>query len=183
MVFHGLPQLAVHDLLGARASAMGEKQAFRFIPYYEGEERSVTYRALHGRTMAIAGEVQALAGQGERCAAVISRPVVDFVAAFLVASMRASRRCRSRASHAGDRSTVASGRGGLPRRNPSLVLSTAAHRKLAEQTYPHVPRLLQRPWVATDSVPDDRRQNGAGAAGRRPADRISPIHVGVDVVA
>jgi acyl-CoA synthetase (AMP-forming)/AMP-acid ligase II/acyl carrier protein len=154
MLPHDLPQLAVHELLRARASALGDKLAFRFVPHHDGEEQTVTFRVLHDRAMAIAGEVQTLAGQGER-ALLLYPPGLDFVAAFFgclysgIVAVPVAPPTRNRTSLV-EAVFRASG--------PSLVLSTAAHRKLAEQTYTHLPDLLNRPWVATDRVPDERKQ-------------------------
>ena len=69
------------DLLQARASTMGDKQGFRFVVGSGEEERSLTYRELHERAMAIAGELQTLAAEGER-ALLLFPPGLDFITGF-----------------------------------------------------------------------------------------------------
>jgi acyl-CoA synthetase (AMP-forming)/AMP-acid ligase II/acyl carrier protein len=148
------------ELLQARASALGEKPAFRFISGQADEhELSLTYRALHERAVVIAGHLQMLAPQGER-ALLLFPPGLDFVAAFfgclyagIVAVPVASPTRHRRTS-----SLEAIFRAA----RPSMVLSTTVHRQLIEQTCANLPELFERPWIATDRVENERRHRWHG---------------------
>jgi acyl-CoA synthetase (AMP-forming)/AMP-acid ligase II/acyl carrier protein len=137
------------DLLHARASTLGDRPAFRFISGRDEEEQCVTYRELHQRVLAIGGELQTLGAPGER-ALLLFPPGLDFVAAFfgcLYAGMVAVPVAPP------GRNRVTSSAGAIcEASNPSLVLSTSAHRKLAEQSYPQMTKLFERPWIAVDKV-------------------------------
>ncbi len=160
MSSHVLSNLAMSnstlaDLLATRALAMGGKQAFRFIPGHGGQQQVLTYRALHERAMALAGEMQAMAAPGERVL-LLFPPGLDFVAAFFgclyagIVAVPVAPPTRNRLSSSIEAIFHAS--------KPAIILSTAAHRRLAEQAYAHLSRVLDRPWVATDHVADNRRQ-------------------------
>ena len=150
------------ELLHARASALGNKPAFRFISgQADEEELSLTYRALHERAAALASHLQTLAPRGER-ALLLFPPGLDFVTAFFgclyagivavpVASPTRNRRTSSLEAifHAA---------------KPSIVLSTTAHRQLIEQSCANLPELFERPWIATDRVENDRQHGWHGVA-------------------
>ncbi len=76
-----IPSSTLVDLLQTRASAMGDRQAFRFLSGRGEEDVSLTYRALHQRAMAIGGELQTLAASGDRVL-LLFPPGLDFIAAF-----------------------------------------------------------------------------------------------------
>ncbi len=149
------PKLTVVDLLRTRASARGSHEAFRFVSGHGGDEPSLSYRALHERAMAIGGELQTLAGPGER-ALLLFPPGLDFVTAFfgcLYAGIVAVP-----AAPPGRNRVTSSVQAIFEAARPSLVLSTTAHRRLAEQSYGNMPRLFERPWIATDRVSNDRQK-------------------------
>jgi acyl-CoA synthetase (AMP-forming)/AMP-acid ligase II/acyl carrier protein len=151
-----LPELPIStlvDLLRTRASALGDRPAFGFISGRDEEELCVTYRELDERAMAIGAELQALAGSGER-ALLIFPPGLDFVAAFFgclyagITAVPVAPPGRNRMTSSVEAVFEAS--------SPSMVLSTAAHHKLAQQSYENLSELFERPWVATDRVPNSR---------------------------
>ena len=143
------------DLLRTRAAVQGDQLAFRFIPGDEGEEVGVTYRALDERARAIGGELQAMAAQGER-ALLLFPSGLDFVASFFgclyagIVAVPAAPPGRNRMTSSVEAIFDAS--------NPALILSTAAHHRLAQQSYSHLTKLFERPWVAADRVANDRQQ-------------------------
>lgn len=141
-------------VLQSRASVWRDKQAFRFVGGNGAEEQSLTYQELHERAMAIGGELQTLAGPGER-AMLLFPPGLDFVTAFFgclyagIVAVPAAPPARNRSTSSIEAIFDAA--------HPSLVLSTSAHRLLAEQTYAKLRKLFERPWVATDRI-DSARQ-------------------------
>ena len=143
------------DVLRMQASAIGDQLAFRFLVDHSGEESTLTFGALHERAMAIGGELQTLSAQGER-ALLVFPPGLGFIEAFFgclyagIVAVPAAPPSRNRATSSIEAIFHAA--------KPSLILSTAAHHKLAVQTYSHCTELFQRPWIATDHVDDDRRR-------------------------
>jgi acyl-CoA synthetase (AMP-forming)/AMP-acid ligase II/acyl carrier protein len=144
------------DLLQTRASAMGDKLAFRFIAGPGEEETfSLTYRDLHERAATIAGHLQSLAAQGER-ALLLFPPGLDFMAAFFgclyagIVAVPVSSPARNRGTSSVDAIFHAS--------KSSLILSTTGHRKLIKQCYAHLSGLLEQPWLATDQMTEDRQR-------------------------
>ena len=141
------------DLLQMRASATGDKQAFQFISGHGGDDHGMTYRDLHERAMAIGGELQTLAARGER-ALLLFPPGLDFITAFFgclyagIVAVPAAPPGRNRMTSSVEAIFEAS--------NPSLILSTSAHRKVAEQSYARLSRLTERPWISIDHVSNDR---------------------------
>ena len=79
--FEPPPATTLVDLLRIRASETGGREAFSFLREDGKDDVSITYGELHQRAMAIAGELQTLAAQGER-ALLLFPPGLDFVAAF-----------------------------------------------------------------------------------------------------
>jgi len=150
-----LSESTVVEVLRARASAMGDKLAFQFLSGHGGEETSLTYAMLHRRAMAIGGELQTLAAQGER-ALLLFPPGLDFITAFFgclyagIVAVPAAPPGRNRMTSSVEAIFEAA--------SPSLVLSTAAHRQLARQSYGHVSKLFERPWIAVDRVADERQR-------------------------
>jgi acyl-CoA synthetase (AMP-forming)/AMP-acid ligase II/acyl carrier protein len=152
-----LPSLSIPtlvDLLRTRASAIGDQLAFRFIPGHGAEEVSLSYGALHERALAIGAELQSLAAPGER-ALLLYPPGLDFVTAFFgclyagILAVPTAPPSRNRMTSSVEAIYDAS--------NPSLILSTRAHRKLVEQSYSQLSRLFERPWISTDTVAADRQ--------------------------
>ena len=142
------------DVLQARAIALADKQAFCFLRNQGEEELGVTYRGLHERAMAIGGELQAAMPQGER-ALLLFPPGLDFIEAFFgclyagVVAVPVALPTRNR---------LASSIGAiLEASNPTLIMSTSDHHERASQYYRHLPALLERPWIATDRVDNDRQ--------------------------
>ena len=142
------------ELLQANASVMGDKQAFCFIRGHGADDASLTYRRLHERAMAIGGELQSLIGPGER-ALLLYPPGLDFIAACVgclyagVVAVPVALPARNRSTSSIEAILNAS--------NPALILSTADHCSLAKQSYTHLPMLMERPWVATDVIADERQ--------------------------
>ncbi len=157
----GLSKSTLVDFLAARAAAMGDKEAFRFIAGHGEEELTLTYRALHNRAAALAVHLQTLAAQGER-ALLLFPPGLDFVAAFFgclyagIVAVPVTSPARNRGTSSLEAIFHAS--------KPSLILSTTDHRKLIEQCYTHLSDLLERPWISTERVEEDRHHGW-----RRPA--------------
>jgi acyl-CoA synthetase (AMP-forming)/AMP-acid ligase II/acyl carrier protein len=141
-------------LLQTRASAMGDKRAFRFIVGHGEADLNLTYRTLHERAAAIAGQLQAQAAQGER-ALLLFPPGLDFVAAFFgclyagIVAVPVAPPARNRGTSSLEAIFHAS--------KPSLILSTTDHRRLIEQSHAHLSVLLERPWIATDRIENDRQ--------------------------
>ncbi|MEN6405043.1 MAG: AMP-binding protein [Thermoguttaceae bacterium] len=143
----------VVDILRARASAMQDKLAFQYLSGQGAEQLSMTYGDLDRRARAIGGELQALAAEGER-ALLLFPPGLDFITAFfgcLYAGIVAVP-----AAPPGRHRMTSSVEAIFDAAQPSLVLSTVAHRQLARQSYGHLTKLFERPWVAVDSIADDR---------------------------
>jgi acyl-CoA synthetase (AMP-forming)/AMP-acid ligase II/acyl carrier protein len=147
------PASTLVEMLERRASALGDKVAFRYVRDRGGEEVGLSYRALHRRAVAIAGELQSLAAPGDR-ALLLFPPGLDFISAFfgcvyagIVAVPAAIPGRNLRAS-----SVMAI----VGAASPTLILSTAAHREQAWASYARASALSERTWVATDEVPDDR---------------------------
>jgi acyl-CoA synthetase (AMP-forming)/AMP-acid ligase II len=69
------------DLLRARASVMGEKRVFSFLRGDGDIEASLTYRELHERAMAIAGDLQSSTSPGDRVLLLFPAGL-DFIEAF-----------------------------------------------------------------------------------------------------
>jgi acyl-CoA synthetase (AMP-forming)/AMP-acid ligase II/acyl carrier protein len=142
------------ELLRQRAAAMGNKQAFSFLRGNGEQEASLTYRSLHERAMAIAGELQALAPPEER-AILLFPPGLDFIAAFFgclyagIVAVPAAVPSRNRMTSSVEAIAAAS--------KPSLVLSTANHREHAKRTYAHGSGLSEIPWIAVDRIGLDRQ--------------------------
>ncbi|MGD0898737.1 MAG: AMP-binding protein [Thermoguttaceae bacterium] len=150
------PQVATTlvDLLRVHASTIGDKQAFCFVQGQDRDDVSVTYHALDQRAMAIGGQLQALMAPGDR-ALLLFPPGLDFITAFFgclyagVAAVPVALPPRNRPMSSVEAILKAS--------NPAVILSTADHCELARQSYSRMPALLERPWLATDAVADDRR--------------------------
>lgn len=141
------------DLLQARASVLGDRSAFGFISGRGEQELGITYRELDRRAKAIGAELQALADVGQR-ALLVFPPGLDFIVAFFgclyagIVAVPAAPPGRNRTTSSIDAVFDAS--------NPSVILSTAAHRQFAEQSYSRWSKLLERPWIAVDTAPDSR---------------------------
>ena len=137
-----------------RASALGDQAAFRFITGRGEEELCITYGELHQWALAIGGELQARAAHGDR-AMLLFPPGLDFVAAFFgclyagIVAVPVAPPGRNRVTSSVEPIYDAS--------KPSLILSTSAHRKLAQQSYGQMTKLFDRPWIAVDEV-DEARQ-------------------------
>ena len=105
--------------------------------------------------MAIGGELQGLMPPGE-CELLFFPPGLDFVAAFLgclyagVVAVPVALPARNRSTAHVEAILKAS--------NPALILSTASQCGIAKQTYAQIAMLLDRPWLATDRVSNDRQQ-------------------------
>jgi acyl-CoA synthetase (AMP-forming)/AMP-acid ligase II/acyl carrier protein len=142
------------DLLRGHASMIGDKQAFRFVRDQAGDDLSISYRQLHVRAMAIGGELQGRLAPGE-AALLLYPPGLDFISAFFgclyagVAAVPAALPTRNRGTSSIGAIAKAS--------QAALVLSTADQCETAERSYTHLPELLERPWLATDRIPDDRQ--------------------------
>ena len=142
------------DLLRIRASATGGREAFCFIREDGKVDVSITYGELHQRAMAIAGELQTLMAEGDR-ALLLYPPGLEFIAAFFgclyagVAAVPVALPARNRSTSSVEAILRAS--------NPAVILSSADHCESSRQHYARVPALLERPWIATDQVPDDRQ--------------------------
>ena len=130
--------------------------------------------------MAIAGELQTLARPEER-ALLLFPPGLDFIAAFFgclyagIVAVPAAIPNRNRVTASVEAIFEAS--------RPSLVLSTADHREHAKRTYARHAGLSERPWIAVDSDRAGATTCLARSANRRPADRLSAIHVRIDLPA
>jgi acyl-CoA synthetase (AMP-forming)/AMP-acid ligase II/acyl carrier protein len=141
------------DLLRHRAFAVGDKQAFCYLPGDGGKELAITYRCLHERATAIGGRLQQLASPGER-ALLLFPPGLDFIAAFFgclyagVVAVPIAPPGRKRFAWSAEPIFEAS--------KPSLVLSTAFHCEKAAHSYAPTP-LLRTPWIAVDTIENDRR--------------------------
>ena len=104
--------------------------------------------------MAIGAELQASAAPGQRVL-LLFPPGLDFVTAFFgclyagVVAVPAAPPGRNRVTSSVEAIFDAS--------QPSLVLSSTAHRQLAQQSYSHLSRLFEPRWIATDEI-DDARQ-------------------------
>jgi acyl-CoA synthetase (AMP-forming)/AMP-acid ligase II/acyl carrier protein len=142
------------DLLRDRALALGDKQAFCYLPGDEGAETAITYRALHERAMAIGAELQRLAPPGAR-ALLLFPPGLDFIAGFFgclyagIVAVPIAPPGRNRFAWSAEPIFEAS--------KPSLVLSTARHCEKAAQSYAPA-RLLERPWIAVDQIDGDAQR-------------------------
>ncbi|MFV1968725.1 MAG: AMP-binding protein [Pirellulaceae bacterium] len=144
------------DLLRGRAEQFGEKCVFSFVRDDGCEEASRSYRALHQRAMSIGAELQSRAAPGEHVL-LLYPSGLDFVEAFfgcLYAGVIAvpvspphHKRSTSSLEHI------------LNISNPSLVLSTAAHREQAQHSYARVPGLIEPSWIDTEECEDERQDH------------------------
>ena len=139
------------DLLRGRALALGDKQAFCYVPGDGTAQATMTYRGLHERAMAIAAELQRRAPPGAR-ALLLFPPGLDFIAGFFgclyagIVAVPIAPPGRNRFAWSAEPILEAS--------QPSLVLSTARHCEKAAQSYAPA-RLLERPWIAVDEIDGD----------------------------
>ena len=167
------------DLLRIRASETGGREAFCFIREDGKVDASITYGELHQRAMAIAGELQTLMAQGDR-ALLLFPPGLDFIAAFFgclyagVAAVPVAVPGRNRSTSSVEAILRAC--------KPAVILSTTDQCESSKQHFARLPALLERPWIATDRVADDRQQAARTAAGG-PAHRLPSIHLGIDFLA
>lgn len=142
------------QLLRENAEGAGDKQAFSFIRTDDGPEISLTYRALHERAMAIGGELQSLISPGER-ALLLYPPGLEFISAFFgclyagVVAVPVALPTRNRATSAIGSILAAS--------KPTVILSTAEQRNKSQESHSETSELLQRPWIATDLISNDRQ--------------------------
>lgn len=140
------------DLLRLRAAELGNKQAFRLVQDRGMEDLSVTYSALNRRAMAIGGHLQTLTSPGER-ALLLFPPGLAFVEAFYgclyagLVAIPAAIPHRHRSFSTVNAIAEAS--------KPSLILSTAEYCKTAQQLDAGMLAQVDRPWIATDKVPEE----------------------------
>lgn len=142
------------ELLQANALAFGDRRAFCFIRGHGSDEAILTYRALHERATAIAAELQTSARAGER-ALLLFPPGPDFITAFFgclyagVVAVPVAIPPRKSAASPIDAIVDLC--------DPALVLSTADYCSRAESSYKHLPKLLERRWIAADEIETARQ--------------------------
>lgn len=141
------------DLLHIRASTLGEKVAFVFLPGSGREAVSLTYRALHTRAMAIAAELQTRAAPGDRV--LLSYPSgLQFVEAFfgcLYAGVVAVP-----VAQPGRRRPVAALQAICRASTPALILGAADHGEAGATSSGELSQQLQLPWIASDRIRTER---------------------------
>ena len=154
-VEEGLDARSLVSLLRQRAAEMGEKEAFCYLSVDGGQEERLTYRALHERAMAIGGELQRSASQGDR-ALLLFPTGLDFVCAFFgclyagVVAVPVAPAGRNRFAWAGESIFEAA--------KPAIVLSTTRHCERAAESYAPG-ALLDRPWIAVDRIDADHQRD------------------------
>jgi acyl-CoA synthetase (AMP-forming)/AMP-acid ligase II/acyl carrier protein len=142
------------DLLRARASVMGEKRVFSFLRGDGDIEASLTYRELHERAMAIAGDLQSSTSPGDRVLLLFPAGL-DFIEAFFgclyagVVAVPAAPPGRHRSTSSAEAIFEAS--------KPALILSTADYYQQSQHSNTHLAKLLEHPWIAIDKVASDRQ--------------------------
>src|SRR5215210_5548281 len=142
-ISYGTPRPSVGDwrslvaLLEHRAATAGDQIIFSFVRG-DCRDASITFRALHERATAIAGELQSKVARGER-ALLLFPPGLEFIEAFFgclyagVIAVPAALPARSRSN-----SPVAAI---LKACDPALILSSAEHCNHARRLYEHLPML------------------------------------------
>ena len=141
------------ELLSSRAQRQGDKCAFSFVRGEIDDRVSKSYRELHRRAMAIAGELQACCQQGDT-ALLLFPPGLEFIEAFfgclyagVVAVPVSPPRGRRVATSLAAIVDVS---------QPRVVLSTKEHLEQTRPYYKEVAGLPGLPWLATDAVPESR---------------------------
>ncbi len=115
----------------------------------------MTYAELDRRAMAIAGELQTQMAQGDR-ALMLFPPGLEFIAALFgclyagIVAVPVALPARNRSKSSVEAILQAC--------NPAVVLSTGDHCALSKQYHACRPALLERPWIATDQVANDRHR-------------------------
>jgi len=139
------------DLLQHRAAEMAEKRAFSFLRGHDGGAVELTYAGLDRRARAIAQHLRTLAQPGDR-ALLLFPPGIDFVPAFFgclyagIVAVPVAPPGRNRMTSPIEAVYDAC--------SPALILSTADHCQQAPEAYSKLSKLLSRPWVAIDTLPD-----------------------------
>lgn len=144
------------DLLWSRVGSLREKVAFRFVREADGQVDELTYRALYERAAAIAGELQSRVATGDRVLLVYP-PGLEFVEAFfgcLMAGVVAVPVAAPARRRAGSPLTAI-----CTAANPELVLSSGAFGSELDWTEVLGRSTRALPWLATDSVPTERRHD------------------------
>lgn len=143
------------ELVRRQATTFGDKIAFRFVRG-TGEEVSLTFRGLHERAMAIAGELQSRVISGARVV-LLFPPGLEFIEAFfgclyagvIAVPVATPGRKRPPASLL---AIVASSQ-------PALLLSTAEYCERGTAAADDSADLPPLPWLATEGVPTTRQSN------------------------
>ncbi len=152
---YSLSMQSLVQLIQSRAAQFANRVVFRFLGDDNRDDVERSYQSLNERAMAIGAELQSIAAQGER-AMLVFPPGLEFIEAFFgclyagIVAVPAAPPSRNRLTSSVEAVFQAA--------KPSLILSTSAHHKVAQQTYPHLAGIFDRPWVAVDHIADDRRQ-------------------------